>query len=88
MTTEGFDWAKVVDYTRRESLELPKTQYELPGVTLELHKEVPSAVSRSSTLVMPVATTTGTWTGGSAVEMTRPCASDHVAESVAAGSAW
>ena len=37
MMTEGFDWVKVVDYARRESLELPKTQYELPGVTLEVH---------------------------------------------------
>jgi hypothetical protein len=44
MTTEGFDWAKVVDYAKRESLELPKTQYELPGVTLESHQGVPVVV--------------------------------------------
>ncbi|HLY64638.1 MAG TPA: hypothetical protein VKU60_03805, partial [Chloroflexota bacterium] len=32
-----FDWAKVVDYARRERVEAPKTQYELPGVTIEEH---------------------------------------------------
>jgi hypothetical protein len=32
-----FDWAKVVDYAKRERVEAPKTQYELPGVTIEEH---------------------------------------------------
>ena len=33
----SFDWAGVVDYTRRYANEAPKTQYELPGVTEEMH---------------------------------------------------
>lgn len=35
-----FDWASVVDYSKRYVNEAPPTQYELPGVTEELH-EVP-----------------------------------------------
>ncbi|MGH9081874.1 MAG: DUF7405 family protein [Acidimicrobiales bacterium] len=35
--TEPFDWAGVVDYSARYTHEKPKTQYELPGVTEELH---------------------------------------------------
>jgi hypothetical protein len=38
------DWAKVVDYARRETLDLPKTQYELLGVTQEIHQGVPVVV--------------------------------------------
>ena len=41
---EGFDWAGVVDYAKRSPVEPPKTQYELPGVTEELHHNVPVAV--------------------------------------------
>jgi hypothetical protein len=33
-----FDWASVVDYSARYANEAPKTQYELPGITEELHK--------------------------------------------------
>lgn len=33
----SFDWTRVVDYSARYSQERPKTQYELPGVTEELH---------------------------------------------------
>ncbi|MGH2365765.1 MAG: DUF7405 family protein [Chloroflexota bacterium] len=32
-----FDWAKVIDYARRETPQVPRTQYELPGVTIEEH---------------------------------------------------
>jgi hypothetical protein len=41
-----FDWTKVVDYARREQVEYPKTQYELPGVTIEEHGDdaVPAVV--------------------------------------------
>lgn len=41
-----FDWAKVVDYAKREQTEYPKTQYELPGVTIEEHGDeaVPAVV--------------------------------------------
>ena len=42
--TAAFDWAKVVDYSKRSPLEPPLTQYELPGVTEELHQDVPVAV--------------------------------------------
>jgi acyl transferase domain-containing protein len=38
------NWAKVVDYAKRYNVEPPKTQYELPGVTLEDHDGVPVAV--------------------------------------------
>jgi hypothetical protein len=34
---ESFDWASVVDYAGRYAHEAPKTQYELPGITEELH---------------------------------------------------
>jgi hypothetical protein len=39
-----FDWTGVVDYSRRNPNEPPKTQYELPGVTEEDHLGVPVAV--------------------------------------------
>jgi hypothetical protein len=39
-----FDWTGVVDYSRRNPLEAPQTQYELPGVTEEDHQGVPVAV--------------------------------------------
>lgn len=39
-----FDWTGVVDYSKRNPLEVPKTQYELPGVTEEDHQGVPVAV--------------------------------------------
>jgi hypothetical protein len=42
--TDTFDWAKVVDYSKRVQVTPPLTQYELPGVTEELHKNVPVAV--------------------------------------------
>jgi hypothetical protein len=42
--TEEFDWTGVVDYSRRNALEAPETQYELPGVTEEDHQGVPVAV--------------------------------------------
>jgi hypothetical protein len=35
--TAAFDWAKVVDYSKRVPVEPPKTQYEIPGVTIEEH---------------------------------------------------
>lgn len=35
---ESFDWAGVVDYAARYTHEAPETQYELPGVTEELHQ--------------------------------------------------
>ena len=41
---QEFDWAGVVDYARRHPVEPPRTQYELPGVTEEMHLEVPVAV--------------------------------------------
>lgn len=41
---EEFDWSGVVDYSKRKEVELPKTQYELPGVTQEDHQGVPVAV--------------------------------------------
>jgi hypothetical protein len=33
-----FSWADVVDYSRRQEVETPKTQYELPGLTAEYHR--------------------------------------------------
>jgi len=42
--SNAFDWTKVVDYARRVDVEPPLTQYELPGVTQELHQDVPVAV--------------------------------------------
>lgn len=39
-----FDWTGVVDYSKRNPLEAPKAQYELPGVTEEDHQGVPVAV--------------------------------------------
>jgi hypothetical protein len=39
-----FDWTGVVDYSKRATIEAPKTQYELPGVTEEDHQGVPVAV--------------------------------------------
>lgn len=39
-----FDWAGVVNYAKRAVAAAPKTQYELPGVTLEDHLGVPVAV--------------------------------------------
>ena len=44
MTTTEFDWSGVIDYSKRNPVEPPKTQYELPGVTEELHEGVPCAV--------------------------------------------
>jgi hypothetical protein len=35
---DSFDWAGVVDYAARYTNEAPQTQYELPGVTEELHQ--------------------------------------------------
>jgi hypothetical protein len=40
----GFDWAAVVDYSKRTALAPPVTQYELPGITEENHQGVPVAV--------------------------------------------
>lgn len=40
----AIDWAKVVNYARRVECVPPKTQYELPGVTVETHLDVPVAV--------------------------------------------
>jgi len=40
---EGFDWASVVDYSARYAHETPRTQYELPGVTEQLHQAACSA---------------------------------------------
>jgi hypothetical protein len=42
--TATFDWAKVVDYSQRIPVTPPLTQYELPGITEELHQDVPVAV--------------------------------------------
>jgi hypothetical protein len=41
---QDFDWAQVVDYAGRHPGEPPRTQYELPGVTEEIHRGVPVAV--------------------------------------------
>ena len=35
---EPFDWSRVVDYSARYTHDAPKTQYELPGITEELHE--------------------------------------------------
>ncbi len=44
MATEtAFNWAGVVNYAKRLDTTPPKTQYELPGVTLEDHCSVPVA---------------------------------------------
>ena len=42
-TTAAFDWAGVVNYAKRSYSEPPKTQYELPGVNVENHCDVPVA---------------------------------------------
>jgi len=42
--TDTFDWAKVVDYSKRVHVDPPMTQYELPGITEELHHGVRVAV--------------------------------------------
>ena len=42
-TAAAFDWAGVVDYAKRSYSEPPKTQYELPGVNVENHVDVPVA---------------------------------------------
>lgn len=42
--SQDFDWTSVVDYARRHPAERPRTQYELPGVTEEMHLNVPVAV--------------------------------------------
>lgn len=42
--TETFDWTSVVDYSKRVAVVPPLTQYELPGITEELHRDVPVAV--------------------------------------------
>lgn len=39
-----FDWDGVVDYSKRSPVDPPRTQYELPGVTVEDHLGVPVAV--------------------------------------------
>jgi hypothetical protein len=44
MCAATFNWAGVVDYAKRYQVEVPKTQYELPGVTQEVHMGVPVAV--------------------------------------------
>ena len=41
--TAAFDWAGVVNYAKRRVGEAPKTQYELPGVNVENHCDVPVA---------------------------------------------
>ena len=54
---EPFDWAGVVDYAARYTNEAPLTQYELPGVTEELH-QVPCSAggdhSEVSVAVVPL----------------------------------
>ncbi len=42
--SEAFDWTTVVDYAKRVQVDPPLTQYELPGITEELHQDVPVAV--------------------------------------------
>lgn len=42
-STTAFDWAGVVNYAKRSYSEPPKTQYELPGVNVENHVDVPVA---------------------------------------------
>ncbi|MDE3179093.1 MAG: hypothetical protein KGM47_05470 [Acidobacteriota bacterium] len=42
--TTTIDWTRVVDYAKRFDAAPPKTQYELPGVTVEDHLGVPVAV--------------------------------------------
>lgn len=43
-TATTFQWDKVVDYAKRTGVTPPKTQYELPGVTVEDHLGVAVAV--------------------------------------------
>ncbi len=43
-TATAFNWDTVVDYAKRTETRPPKTQYELPGVTVEDHLGVPVAV--------------------------------------------
>ena len=43
-TKTAFDWAGVVNYAKRRACDAPKTQYELPGVNVENHIDVPVAV--------------------------------------------
>ncbi|HET9973421.1 MAG TPA: hypothetical protein VFQ68_34675 [Streptosporangiaceae bacterium] len=42
--SQALDWTGVVDYAKRYPVESPETQYELPGVTEEMHDNVPVAV--------------------------------------------
>jgi hypothetical protein len=42
--TETFDWTRIVDYAQRVPVVAPLTQYELPGITEELHRDVPVTV--------------------------------------------
>ena len=42
--TDTFDWTRVVDYSKRVQIDPPLTQYELPGITEELHDGVRVAV--------------------------------------------
>jgi hypothetical protein len=39
----AFNWDGVVDYAKRSYAEPPKTQYELPGVNVENHIDIPVA---------------------------------------------
>jgi len=43
-TATTFNWDEVVNYAKRTHTPPPKTQYELPGVTVEDHLGVPVAV--------------------------------------------
>ncbi|MGH9354871.1 MAG: DUF7405 family protein [Terriglobia bacterium] len=43
-TTTTFNWDEVLNYARRNNMVPPKTQYELPGITLEDHLGVSVAV--------------------------------------------
>ena len=42
-SASAFDWAGVVNYAKRRPCDAPKTQYELPGVNVESHIDVPVA---------------------------------------------
>ncbi|MGH8012061.1 MAG: hypothetical protein ACREQ4_06155 [Candidatus Binataceae bacterium] len=44
MCAATFDWVGVVDYAKRYQGAVPKTQYELPGVTREVRMGAPVAV--------------------------------------------
>lgn len=50
---QAFDWARVVDYSQRYTNEAPKTQYELPGVTEEMHTV--AVATRDEPVEVPVA---------------------------------